>query len=402
MDTSKADRVEKIYAWLIPEAEDQALVAIDSKGKSFGFHAKENDVALKNTCAAEKQARINWDGENLCLRDLGGNGFTLLNGKAVGEQPAPVYHDETISVAFERFRVFRRDGLKRPEENYIARFSCDGELIEEQTCKKSAAPVFPNMPEFREEPDGVIYFSEWVCMDQQGASVVRYEARYEARFICEDPEKKRNTVSGKGKLLLTNNRNFNVLTVPKTGLRIGGSKICEFYFPGEKALAAELDADTCELHAYVEGFAEVNGEPVRAGSAVTVNKADRLTLGSRSYTVAGTPKDGQKKTVPVLMQNGKVRVRLDELKDGGSIMIGRECQREELGHMAFIGREHASIRCENGKYFIKDNMSKNGTSVIKAGSTEEQRLSGDTEMQIEAGDTIRLFVIDFVFGLEEI
>jgi len=398
MDTSKADRVEKIVAWLIPEAEEQALVAIDGRGKSFGFNTKENDIALKNTCAAERQAEISWDGENLCLRDLSGNGFTMLNGKAIEGQPEPVYHDETVTVAFEGFKVFRCDGRKRPEETYIARFSCDGELIEEQKCKKNAKPVFPDMPEFREEPDRVMRFSTWVCMDAQGTSVMRYEAQYvEYVEYAVDPRTK-TTVSGKGKLLLMN-ENYRVLMFPKTCLRIGGSKLCAIYFPGEKGIAAELDADTCELHAYAEGFAKVNGEPVKAGTRAAVNLKDRLTLGSRSYIVAGTPKT----TVPVLtMKDGKVRVRLDGLKDGGSIMIGRNCQPEELGHMWFISGEHASIRYENGKFFIKDNMSKNGTSVIKAGSTEEQSLSGGMEVQIEAGDTIRLFIVDFVFGLEEI
>ena len=63
----------------------------------------------------------------------------------------------------------------------------------------------------------------------------------------------------------------------------------------------------------------------------------------------------------------------------------------------FLGRDHAFISKKNGKYYVSDNDSKNGTFLIKAGSDSEIQLTPGEELEIENGDMVKFFIYGFEF-----
>ncbi len=95
----------------------------------------------------------------------------------------------------------------------------------------------------------------------------------------------------------------------------------------------------------------------------------------------------------VLYKNG-VEHREKITKD--SFLIGRLSEQVDyLSENIAVGKIHAEILCEKGKYYIRDLNSKNGTHI------NGSKITSNTEYIIDSGDVISLADEQYTFLLEE-
>jgi hypothetical protein len=254
------------------------------------------------------------------------------------------------------------------------------------------------MPTSREEPDGIKIMVRW---DERTDLSDKNTVVYEAKYRQYDPNKDTATVSSKNGIFLLNCSTSNIINVPESGIKIGGTKDCDIFIPGLGDCVAKIDRGSGRITAYSSGAVTVNNEAIEYGRSVSIYEKDQIKVADRSYAVIGHKREETPKLqVPVLLKDGKTVIRLEKLTKGKPVTLGRgHDEQEVLNNIGFISHEHATIRCDSGKYFIKD-TSKNGTSVIKADSEKEYKLSNGEEMQIEPGDTIKLFMYELVFAIE--
>lgn len=395
---------EKIHAWLIPDNALYPMIPLGSKSKVFGYNRRKCDIALDSICADGRQAELDWDGENVYIASLSTNGLTRLNDEIIGESKEPVYHNEYVTMGVERFRLYRCDSLRRPILKYSVCFNCDGEAISKQEYMKGEGLTLPEMPLMREEDSGIKTFVKWIGSDgetvTQGSKCVKSES-YSAIYRDLDPHKDMAaTISGKEEIYLTNVSTYSISRVPVNGLKIGGSKTCDFCFTSLIGICAEVEWGNGKLTVQADNIIKVNGKAVPAGESVIIYDKDSLEIADRKYFVIGHKKaERPPEKQPILLRDNGDKIVLSGLNEGNAVALGRDHQ-DMFSNIWFVGRTHAFIRKKEGKYYITDNNSKNGSSVKKAGSTEEIQLSADSEVQIDAGDTIKLFVYEFTFALE--
>ena len=398
------NNTERIYAWLIPDNEMYPMIPLGSKSKVFGYNRKKCDVGLESICADGTQAELGWDGENVYIASLSSNGLTRLNDEIAGESKEPVYHDDYVTMGAERFRLYRCDRLCRPILKYTVCFNCDGELISKREYMKGESLSFPEMPLLREEDSGIKIFVKWTGSDgetvMRGGECTKSES-YSAIYRDLDPHKDMAaTISGKEEIYLTNISTYSISKVPVNGLKIGGSKICDFCFTSLSGICAEVEWGSGKLTVQANNIVKVNGKSVPDGEAAIIYDKDSIEIADRKYFVIGHKKaERPPEKQPILLRDNGDKIILSGLTEGNTVALGRDHQ-DMFSNIWFVGRTHAFIRNEEGKYYIRDNNSKNGSSVKKAGSTEEIQLSADSEVQIDAGDIIKLFVYEFTFALE--
>ena len=111
---AKREHTEVVNAWLVPGDISQPIIPLGTKSRMLGYDATVSDVILKNICSARRQAELSWDGENVRITDLGGNGLTILNGEPVSNDGENVYQNDILNLAGEEFAVVRRDSRRRP------------------------------------------------------------------------------------------------------------------------------------------------------------------------------------------------------------------------------------------------------------------------------------------------
>lgn len=400
---AKRDHTEVINAWLVPSDSSQPLIPLGTKSRVLGYDATVSDVVLKNICSARRQTELSWDGENVCISDFGGNGLTILNGEPVLHTAVNVYQDDTLSLAGEEFSVVRKDGLRRPELKFNISFLCEGEELGSAEHKKGEEVRFPDMPAFREENEGVRVFEGWT--DSAGGSVTKgliCDARdsYTAVYRDWDETSDSTTMSGKDEIFLCNCETYFTMKVPSGNFKFGGSRKYDCLIPGANGLIAELCWNSGEFRVYRSGVASVNGKLLDAGDSTVVYEMDKVGVAGRYYNVIGHKKTAvQPEKVPVLYGVNGSKIRLDGLTEGKTVALGRDYQKI-LSNIFVIGHEHAKINKRDGRFYISDANSKNGTFVIKAGSEEERQLTPGEEIQLDSNDTIRLVFLEFSFCLE--
>ena len=400
---AKRDHTEVVNAWLVPSDISQPMIPLGTKSRILGYDATVSDVILKNICSARRQAELSWDGENVRISDLGGNGLTILNGEPVSHAAVSVYQDDTLSLAGEEFAVARRDSLRRPELRFTISFLCEGEELASAEYKKGEEVRFPDMPAFREENEGVRVFEGWT--DSAGGSVTKgliCDARdsYTAVYRDWDETSDSTTMSGKDEIFLCNCETYFTMKVPSGNFKFGGSRKYDCLIPGANGLIAELCWNSGEFRVYRSGVASVNGKLLDAGDSTVVYEMDKVGVAGRYYNVIGHKKTAvQPEKVPVLYGVNGSKIRLDGLTEGKTVALGRDYQKI-LSNIFVIGHEHAKINKRDGRFYISDANSKNGTFVIKAGSEEERQLTPGEEIQLDSNDTIRLVFLEFSFCLE--
>lgn len=76
--------------------------------------------------------------------------------------------------------------------------------------------------------------------------------------------------------------------------------------------------------------------------------------------------------------------------------IGRSRQSESKNNLIIsnpgVGKNHAYIKLMNGKYFLTDNNSQNGTFV------NGKRIPGNTSVELHNGDRIAFWNEEYTFG----
>lgn len=399
---AKREHTEVINAWLVPRDISQPMIPIGTTSRILGYDITVSDVILKNICSARRQAELSWDGENVCISDLGGNGLTILNGEPVLHDAVSVYQDDTLSLAGEDFAVVRRDGLRRPELKFNISFLCEGEELASAEYKKGEEVRFPIMPAYREEKDGIRVFAGWV--DSAGASVPKgllcnAGDSYTAVYRDWDSARDSSTMSGKDELFLCNCETYFTMKVPSGNFRFGGSRQFDSFIPGAEGLIAELFWKSGEFKAHRKGVVSVNGKLLDAGESAVVHEMDKLGVAGRYYSVIGRKKAApEPEKVPVLYGANGSKIVLEGLTEGKTVSLGRGFQKI-LSHILVIGHEHAQISKRDGRFYIRDANSKNGTFVTKAGSDEVRQLAPGEEIELENNDTIRLVFFEFSFCL---
>ena len=366
MDKKLTDKTEKVYAWLIPENMSCPMIPLGTKGRIFGYNRKACDIALKNICADEEQAEIGWDGKNVYITNLSKNGLTFLNGEVVENVCEPVYHEECISLGGEGFRLYRCDKVSRPILKFKVSFICDDELIAEREYFRGEELDIPSMPVLREDDDTLRKFVNWVDQDGEVLTpgcICSKSASYSAVYIPEDAATA-TTVCGKNKIVLLNSDSYRMFVVSERDLKFGGSKTCDFCFTALSGVCVELAHGTGAITAYRNDTVRVNGTSLSAGASVVLRNRDTLEIAGRTYTVISQVKAAQ----PVLLNKSSgAKAVLEDLTEGKTITIGRRHQ-EILSSVFFVGGDHAFISMKDGKYYLRDNNSKNGTSIKKHGS----------------------------------
>lgn len=400
---AKREHTEVVNAWLVPCDISQPMIPIGTKSRILGYDATVSDVILKNICSARRQTELSWDGENVRISDLGGNGLTILNGEPVSHAAVNVYQDDTLSLAGEEFAVVRRDSLRRPELKFNISFLCEGEELATAEYKKGEELRFPNMPAYREENEGVRVFEGWA--DSAGGSVTKglicdASDSYTAVYRDWDESSDSTTMSGKDEIFLCNCETYFTMKVPSGNFKFGGSRKYDCLIPGTDGLIAELCWNSGEFRAYRSGVASVNGKTLDAGESTVVYEMDKVGVAGRYYNVIGHKKTAAvPEKVPVLYGVNGSKIQLDGLTEGKTVSLGRDYQKI-LSNIFVIGHEHAKINKRDGRFYIRDANSKNGTFVTKAGSNEVRQLNPGEEFELESNDTIRLVFLEFSFCLE--
>ena len=380
-----------VHAWLVPENAAAPMIPIGNESRVLGYAANCEILRLKNFCAAAEQAEIGWDGENAFVRDLSGNSLTRLNCAEVSDSCEPLYHNDVLSLADERFEVIRADGICRPKADIELKFLSEGELVETRTFKSGEAIVFPAMPQYRENSNGIMEFEGWT--DESGKAAEVHDVCTKAQSYSAVYRDFKGTIRiDESEVYLTNCETYSILHVPEEGFKFGGY-CCNSYFKGFDGVGAEIKQASCELTAYKDDLITVNGAALNAGSTVTLFENDKIAVQDRQYIVIGHKKSQK---APILRNSNGEETVLNELSEGKSVILGRDHQKM-FNKVLFIGHDHAIIREENGKYYIKDNNSKNGTFVRKANSDSEIQLAPGAEIELENGDTVKLFIYSFVF-----
>lgn len=400
---AKREHTEVVNAWLVPGDISQPMIPLGTKSRMLGYDATVSDVILKNICSARRQAELSWDGENVRITDLGGNGLTILNGDPVSNDGENVYQNDILNLAGEEFAVVRRDSRRRPELKFTISFLCEGEELASAEYKRGEEILFPAMPVYREERAGVRVFEGWV--DSAGVSVAKgllcdAGGSYSAVYRDWDATSDSSTMSGKDEVFLCNCETYFTMKVPSGNFRFGGSRKYDCLIPGTDGLVAELCKSTGEFKAYRSGVASVNGKMLNAGESTIVYEMDKIGVAGRNYNVIGHKKAApEPEKVPVLYGANGSKIQLDGLTEGKTVSLGRDYQKI-LSNIFVIGHEHAQIRKRDGKFYIRDADSKNGTFVIKAGSEEVRQLNPGEEIELESNDTLRLVFLEFSFRLE--
>jgi len=92
----------------------------------------------------------------------------------------------------------------------------------------------------------------------------------------------------------------------------------------------------------------------------------------------------------LIIERGEGKGKLVELKQGKVIVAGRSSENDCVLNDPMVSRKHFEIEGRDGKFFIRDNSSTNGTFLNGERITEERELEiGD---KIEVGSTILSFV----------
>lgn len=390
---------EKVNAWIIPEKADEPWMPLGSRPRTFGYQPKMCDIRLTRFSAGAVQAQLIWTGEDLLLCSLADNNETRLNGETVGAKAVPVYHREILDVCGKGFSVYRSDKKCRPDVKFKITFMCEGENIGEELLKKGEKAHFPRVPFLREESSGLREFVRWENASHEAVSENNtYSAETTLYAIYKNYIYDAVTFSSRDKMYLMNLATGNVMEVDGGGFLFGSGKLINCSLSTKPGQCAVIEHGRWRLTCQRSGELKLNGNMLAAGDSHVLYEADRIEFCGNVYSVIGNKKAPVK--YPSLVSvDGKGEV-LTGLSEGKVIFIGRDYQTMLASNM-FIGHRHASIRMEQGRYYVRDQGSKNGSSLVRQNSCEEIALCGDKEVELKNGDKIKLFIFEYVFSSEE-